>query len=250
MINIMNFNINDIMSKLKGKKNIKSMSTSVEKSKKELRKFNKKLRESVENVKKIIVESTFVDVNILEYSDPEIQIHFYGQTDSNGNIKFITEVVNDELRICLRGLGTFNSKDLQLSIFLPKVTFEMISVDSFMGDIVLDESIFAKKIELKTMDGNVEVNSMFSELFVNTSDGNVELYLNTQEDAKINISTVEGEVLVRMLHTVSLDINTETKTGKISEISEIKNRKGDIKKKIPVLSGNIFTWTGDIDIYY
>lgn len=140
--------------------------------------FDERKSEDASSVEKIVIDSTFVDVNILDSNLSKIEAHFYGQADVDGDIDFDVRVVNHEFRITLKFTGNCYNGSLKLDVTVPHKTFKAITAKSSSADITLSEGVSTEYLKVKTQSGNFETNATFANASVTTMSGDVELYID------------------------------------------------------------------------
>ena len=59
-----------------------------------IQKFDEKKSEDANNVEKILIDSTFVDVNISVSNSSSVEAYFYGQAEVDGDVNFDVRMVN------------------------------------------------------------------------------------------------------------------------------------------------------------
>ena len=202
--------------------------------------FDESKNENGDNVDSIIIDSTFVDVKILSCDSQSIEAKFYGQAYVDGKIEFDVCLVNRELKITLNFSGNCFNSNLQLDIFVPHKTFKTISVKSLSADVIIDEKISTKRLKVKTQSGDLETNAMFTNAFITTTSGDVELSINATEDIEVEISTVNGDVLTKLNNIGQVNLSTSSVNG------DIENRH---KKETGYTADvDISTVNGDIKV--
>lgn len=109
---------------------------------------------------------------------------------------------------------------------IPTLKFETTS-----GDVSVRE---VNEITGRTTSGEVEINNVNGRIDINTTSGDVEIkYALLNKNS--NISTVSGEVDIRLNEAVNVDVNTVSGDKDIYNI----DRNSDIKLKINTTSGDI-----------
>ena len=201
-------------------------------------KFDEKKVEDGNAVDKIIVYSTFVDVNITVSKSANIEVHFYGEAVVDGDISFDSKLAGRELRVAVRASGNCYNVNLKLDISLPSKTFQVISVESMSGDITVGEKISCGHLELKTSSGDVNTEAVFKYTVVETMSGDVELYTEAQSDIDVKIKTMSGDVLTELNNIGHINLSTRTISGDVNNRHRI--REGHIANvNISAMSGDI-----------
>ncbi len=203
-------------------------------------KFDEKKSEDANNVEKITIDSTFVDVNISASATSKIEVHFYGQADVDGEVKFDVRLVNRELKITLNFTGNCYNGNLKLDVSVPHKTFKAISAKSSSADITLSESVSTEHLKVKTQSGDLETGATFTNASVTTMSGDVELCINANKDIVVEISTMSGDVSTEFNNIGQVNLSTSSMSG------DVRNRhKGGTGYTADV---EISTMSGDIRI--
>ena len=90
-------------------------------------KFDERKAEDCNNIEKIAIDSTFVDVNVSVSNLSKVETHFYGEADIDGDVNFDVRVVNRELRITLEFTGNCFNGNLKLDVTVPQKTYQYFS---------------------------------------------------------------------------------------------------------------------------
>lgn len=177
--------------------------------------FDAKKSEKANNVEKISIDSTFVDVNISASNSSNIEVHFYGQADVDGKIKFDVRLVNCELEITLNFTGNCYNSNLKLDVTVPHKTFKEISVKSSSADITLSETVSTEHLKVKTQFGDLETAATFTKASVTTIRGDVELCINANKDIVVGISTMSGNVSTEFNNIGKIKLSTSSMSGNV-----------------------------------
>ena len=202
--------------------------------------FNRMHSEAAENVEKITINSTFVDVNILASDSSIVETHFYGKACIDGELDFDVQLVNRELKISLKCIGNCYDNNLKIDVSLPRKTFKAISVTTSSANIILDENIFTKQITIKTQSGELVSSATFTDAHFSTMSGDVELCINPIEDIMVNITTMSGDVLACLDNVGHVKLSSTTMSGNVRNLY-----KGNCGYTADM---NIRTMSGDINI--
>lgn len=205
------------------------------------RKFDEKRDEDANNVESIIVNSTFVDVNISASNSSKIESHFYGQADVEGDVDFDVCRVNNELRITLNFTGSCYNGNLRLDVNVPHKFFKMIYANIQSADIGLNENVLTEGLIVKTKSGNLETSATFKNASITTKSGDVELFINAGKDIGVEITTMSGDVSAVLKNIRQLNLSTATRSG---DVRNCHNRTTGYTADV-----NISTMSGDISIY-
>lgn len=190
------------------------------------------------NLDKVIIDSTFADVNVLVSDSSNAEVHFYGHAELDGNITFDVQVVNRELRVILKYIGNYFNGELQLDITLPQKTFEVISVTSSSSAIVLNNGVSANHLIVKNMAGDLKTSATFTNASINTVNGDIRLDTNATTNINLDISTMSGNVSVNLNNIGHINLSTNP-IGKMVQNThkDISGYTADVS--ISSMSGNI-----------
>lgn len=200
-----------------GKNFFKNLGTSLNSEKKivNIDEFNKFLNET----NKIFISSHASDVTITENSEPEFDIHFYGEcTYIEEQPKLQVSELTEELRIEIIYKGKSISSKLKLDIKIPPKIYESICINSMSGNINTDKSIKSEILQLDNMSGNIYTSSEnIKNTLIQTMSGNIRLEkIAKYNDMLINTQTMSGNIDI-ILHNISnLNITSKTMSGKIN----------------------------------
>lgn len=205
-----------------------------------IQKFDEKKSEDANNVEKILIDSTFVDVNISVSNSSSVEAYFYGQAEVDGDVNFDVRMVNRELKITLKFTGNCYNGNLKLDVTVPDKTFKAISAKSVSADITLSENVSTEHLKVKTHSGDLETNATFATASITTMSGDVELYINAIKDIDVEISTMSGDVSTEFNNIGHVNLSTSSMSG------DVRNRyKGGAGYTADV---DISTMSGDIRI--
>lgn len=203
-------------------------------------KFDENKSENADNVEKITIDSTFVDVNISVSNSSNVDAHFYGQADVDGEVKFDVRLVNRELKITLNVTGNCYNGNLKLDVTVPHKTFNAISAKSSSADIILNEGVATDHLKVKTQSGDLETNASFTNASITTMSGDVELCINANKDIVVEISTMSGNVSTEFNNIGQVNLSTSSMSGNVRD-----RHKGGTGYTADV---DISTMSGDISI--
>lgn len=203
-------------------------------------KFDERKFENGNNIEKITIDTTFVNTTVSVSNSSQIEVHFYGQANVDGNVNFDVHTVNHELSISLKFTGNCCNGDLRLDITVPSKTFRSITARSKSADITLNEGVSVDFLKAKTQSGDLETSATFTNLSVLTLSGDVELYVNARKNICVEISTTSGDVSAEFSNIGYIDLSTSVISG------DVKNRHNSTSGYIANV--DISTISGDIRI--
>jgi len=202
-------------------------------------KFDEKSSTDANNVEKISIDSTFVDVNISGSNSSKIEAHFYGQAVVDDDVDFDVRIINRELRITLKFTGNCYNSNLKLNVTVPHKTFKAISAKSSSADITISEGVATDHLKVKTQSGDLETSATFANASITTMSGDVELSINASKDIVVEISTMSGNVSTEFNNIGHVNLSTSSMSGKVrnrhegitgyTATVEVSTMSGDIK---------------------
>lgn len=208
----------------------------------ELKKFDELKFEHAIYVDKISIDSSSVDVNIFCSDSSDIEAHFYGKANLDGTIEFDVQLVERELKITLNILGECYNNKLYLDVRVPKKRFKEISVKTESADVQLNQFVLTEHLSLTSKSGDLDTEAIFTSANITTTTGNIDFYIDAENDITANLSTTEGDVTLDLnnLGTVNLSIT--------SEGGDVSNH-GTYEEDGYTAQISIFTISGDVDIW-
>lgn len=194
------------------------------------KKFDKKKQISANGIKSFSIDS---DVNVSVCSSKEaneITAHLYGYAITDADFELYITKVDYEVfisckvknntsssslivgngSICINNFSS-SSDGLMLYIVIPDIIFEGITVKSQNANIKLGTDITGKYTKIISKNGNINVNSIFKNLFIKSHNGNVEVdSIAKYCDTKLNVSTHNGNADVKLgnIYNSSLELNS------------------------------------------
>jgi len=136
-------------------------------------------------------------------------------------LKFQINVVNDTLEIKAednnkwyrRFTFGFRFKTEQISIYLPKNNYHVLTVNNDVGNLKVPAGFTFTKIDVEVSTGNIEILSKVNNLNIETSTGDVKLS-NLSAD-NINVETSTGKHTLENIN-VTNQIKLDTSTGTVT----------------------------------
>lgn len=199
--------------------------------------YDKRTTNGTAGIKKILIDSTFVEINISVSDSPNIEMFFYGYAEADRDINFNANIENNELKIALKAAGTYYEGNLKLDITLPRKTFEAITVRSVTANITLHEGVLAEYIEIDTPFGNTNSRAKFAKLFINTKGGSIKLYTKAEKNIDVEIRTITGNVLTELASIGPLKAITKSTLGRVK--NQYKGDGYSATMQISTMSGDI-----------
>lgn len=205
------------------------------------KKFEEKRVEDANDIEKITINSSIVEVNVSVSNSSKVETHFYGQANIDGDIDFDVYMINRELKIELKFNGTLYNGELKLDVTIPQKTFRAITLNSSSGNIsLLDEYLSTEDLRLKTQSGFINTSATFTNASISTMSGNFALCCIAKKDIFINISTMSGDGLLTFNNIKTIKLLKSSMSGHISN-----HYQGSVGF---VANINISTMSGDVKI--
>ena len=201
-------------------------------------KFEEIKTEDCRNIEKIVIDSTFCDVNVSVSNSSKVKAHLYGEANVDGDFNFDVRTVNREFRITLELTGNCFNGNLKLDVTVPKKTFKVISAKSSSADITLNEGVSTDYLKVKTQSGDLETNATVNNVSVSTMSGDVKLCINATQDINVEISTMSGDVSAEFNTIGYINLSTSSMSGDVrNRHKEIRGYNADVD--ISTMSGDI-----------
>lgn len=206
-----------------------------------MQKFDEKKSEDANKIEKIVIDSTVADVNIsVSSSSKKVEAHFFGQAVVDGDIEFDVCVVNRELRVISKFIGSCCCNgNLTLNITVPQKTFKAITVKTSSANVTLGEGVLMDFLKLKTQSGDLESNGSFANASITTMSGDVELYIDAQEEISVEISTMSGDVSAEFNNIGYINLSTSSMSGNVRNRHTSSAKGFNANVDISTMSGDI-----------
>ncbi len=203
-----------------------------------LKKYDEKRSEEAINVEKLTIQSTIVDVNVYASKTSKVEAYFYGEASLDKDIKLDIERVDNEILVSLLYSGSCYGGKLNLNITVPYKRFKAIVVKSASadvtlnkgvsakninvhassGDVTLSEGVSAQYIKVKTSSGDIETDATFTKADMSATSGDIELYIDANNDIEVDISATSGDVSAEFNNISKMNLSTSVTCG------DVKNR--------------------------
>ena len=134
------------------------------------RTFDEKKSEETNNVKKILIDSATINVDVSASNSSKIEARLYGQAIIDGKVNFDVKRVGDALKIVAELTGITYNGNLQLDVVVPYKMFDLISAESSSANIVLGRGVIAESIRLISTSGDLETDAEFANASIFFSD--------------------------------------------------------------------------------
>lgn len=187
----------------------------------QIQKFDEIKMEDIDNIEKVVIESSIADVNITTTNASKAKAYLYGIAEVDNELDFSMKRSGNELRIAIKYDGIFKG-DLKVEVMLPDKLFEEVCVQTVSANISSNR-VFARKIE------------------VNTQAGNIDFSTNAKSDVYVNLATVSGSISAKFNNIEQIELDAHAISGKVQT-----NRKQDAGGY--TAKADINTVSGDINI--
>ncbi|MBO7407694.1 MAG: DUF4097 family beta strand repeat protein [Clostridia bacterium] len=203
----------------------------------------------------IDITTHIADITFKPSADGTARVTCFEQT----KIRHTVAVENGTLKIgaadersVFERLSFFN-KPMTITVYLPEIGFDNISIHTSTGDIRID-TLSAQELKLTTSTGDIAVNSVNCSGTLTATASTGDVLLDACTAAKIQIKTSTGDV--RFDASDAADIAVKTSTGDVTgslrtgKRFTVKTSTGDVSVPASTDGGNceITTSTGDITI--
>ena len=202
-------------------------------------KFDKRKAEDCSDIEKIAIDSKFCNVNVSVSNSSNVEAHFYGEADFDGDVNFDVQAVNREIRITLEITGNCFIRNLQLDVTIPSKIFKVISANSSSANITLNKGVSTDYLKVKTLSGNLETNATVNNVSVFTKSGDVELCIDANQDISVDISTMSGDVSAEFKNIRNMTLSTSSISGNIRNCHNKESRGYNADVNISTKSGDI-----------
>lgn len=205
------------------------------------RNFEEIKTEDGSNIEQIEIEATSGDIKISVSDSSEVVAHLYGEVENDEDINFDVRVINQELRIILKIEENYVSRNLKLDITIPKKKFKLISANSISANFILEKDVLVESLKVRNQLGNLVTNATFNEVYVSSIKGNVDICINAMQNITIVVSTMDGDVLIKLDNIAHIDLLAKSMNGYAKNFHKCDNGynadlyistiRGDIKIK-------------------
>lgn len=226
-----------------------------------LKKYDEKRSEEARNVEKLTIQSAIANVNVYTSKTSNVEAHFYGEASLDKDIKLDIERMDNEILVLLPYSGNCYGGKLNLDITVPYKTFKAIvvksasadvtlnkgvsaqniNINASSGDVTLSEGVLVQYIKVKTSSGDIETDATFTKADISATSGDIELYIDANNDVEVDISATCGDVSAEFNNISNMNLSTNVMCG------EVKNRHKSSSSGYTA-NVDISTTSGDIRI--
>mgnify|MGYP004632660815 CR=1 FL=1 len=179
-----------------------------------------------------------VCVNVLTHKQNYIEI-FIADNDFK-NIAFLVDRSGKELsiRILLENENSVIDTPIDINVVIPKRIFTTLYISSRIANIFIDEFVYAKKINIEGKSCSVLSLANFSNLYINTIDGNIRIETKLVTNTLVNISSENADIYAHIKNIRTFKVllfnfpkvkNSSLLGGDYSISGSISSRNGFVK---------------------
>lgn len=174
--------------------------------------YNEKKVFKQNEVTKIIVDSSFVDVYV-HASDKtdKITVKLHGCVKIDGNINYNLSVQSSILRVFLdySGFCSYNENEFKFEITVPKKIFNKISVHTSSSNIFIND-VISSRITARSFDGNIFIASSSDYLSLSSETGKITCSLTPiNKEIAADVSTISGNISVKFNRITQIHITAD-----------------------------------------
>lgn len=204
-----------------------------------LRKYDERKFEEASKVEKITINSTLAQVNVSVSDSSKVEVHFHGEANLDGQIKFVVKRILNEIKIKVQYDGNCYDGSLNLDVTVPK-TLKAIVAKTMSAGVELKKGVSAQSVRIETNSGRVTTYATFTKAFISTMSGSVELYVEAKQNISLDISTMSGSISAEFEHVRDINISARTMTGRIRNQHKGDSYGYNANANISTMSGSIF----------
>ncbi len=192
----------------------------------------------VEGIFKIKVDSDLANVTISASNRTDVEVHYYGEVCTDGNLEFDVTTSGNEIDISAKFKeNTFNG-NLKMDVIIPESVFRLISVKCECGRVELCKNVEAQQLKIDSMNGGIKSEASFEEITAKTMNGSINISISAKNDIEISASSMNGKISVELNNIGYCDISTSSMNG---SIKNTHNSNGKYKA-----TGNISSMNGKV----
>lgn len=191
-------------------------------------------------INRIIVNSDFANVHINVAEINSIDVHLLGNVTTKGNVEFDVSKCGNKVIITAKIKGGYTCIEANLNIIIPSRMFEFIYVQSRNGSISIAEGVVADRIQVNSMNKNVEVFAVSKSIEIKSKNGNVIVYVNANSDISLNVCSMNGSVTVELHSICWCNLNVSSMNGDI--------RKYFCKSNGYIATGIVSSMNGNVNV--
>ncbi len=205
----------------------------------EKKRFDEKRKVDAKGVDRLIIDTTFIDVNIVPIASSEVEVHLSGEASVDGKLELQAELIGRSYNINVKVKGNVYNGRLRLDIQLPNKAFEIIEVQTESANINLNTGVYSKKIWLKTKTGDIRMQARFKEADSSTMSGDIRVDISAKEDIMLNTKTMSGDIAISLDNIARPNVSTRTMSGDTRNYYQSKPKGYTAQIKASSMSGDI-----------
>lgn len=206
----------------------------------ESKKIDETKRIGSEGISRIKVDSDLADVTIAVGNSTDVEVHYYGEVCTDGQIEFDVTTSGDTINVSTKiNSSTFNG-NLKLNVFIPQKVFRLISVKCQNGSTEICKNVEAERLKIDSQNGSIESEAIFEEITAKSMNGSIDISISAKSDIEISASSMNGNVTVELENIGSCNISTSSMNG------STKNRYNSTGKY--KATGDVSTMNGSVRI--
>lgn len=191
------------------------------------------------NINKIKIVTSSINVSF-SYSDSDnIIAKLYGNCIITNSVPALSIKKNkNELDIFIDMPNSFIG-DIDLDIMLPKREYNSINVIGQSSDIVFDQILDIKSLNISTLSGNISGKLECEQIDLNTVSGNVDIVLEAKSKILTKVQTISGNIDLKCNNVKSLKLYHKTISGEVINNHNTVKNGGNVTISASTISGNI-----------
>lgn len=198
-------------------------------------------------LKNVSIHSDNANVVLHPADDDKIKVELKGKTDQKLKTKFQVSDNGETINIFVKqknklfNFDFMNRHDVDLYVYLPQKVYDLLEVQTNIGDISTDDTLTAKNANIKTEMGEIHLNGFEGKKIVGKSAlGDIEI---KDLHAAFDIQTDKGDVKLQPLLAPDNQNITKSALGDVYvEIGnhpkgialDLSTKLGDIKSDFPI----------------
>lgn len=205
----------------------------------ELKKVDESKNIEAEGITTIKVDADLADVNVSVGSSNKVEVHYYGEVDTESNIKLSLTKCNDEINVLAQTTNNTVTSSLKLDVVIPQKKFRLISVKSQNGTTEIHKNVETSRLKLKSQNGRIKSKCNFEKITANTMNGSIDISITAKSDIEISASSMNGNVNLELnnielckISTSSMNgkaRNRHTSTGRYKATREVSSMNGNVR---------------------
>lgn len=181
----------------------------------EPKKYDEEKSVNTNGIDRIAVKCDCADVFINVTNTDCVKARFVGEVTTDGELKFYVAKIGNEIKVTAELNGSTMNNNLNLFVDIPTRILKKLSVKSLNGDITIHEDVTARRLKIKSTNGNVVSYASFEEITATTMNGNVTVYVNAKNDVEMEVSSMNGNASVKLQNIARCNLSTSSMNGSV-----------------------------------